>query len=289
MRSICGKHDHRISTIQEVPMQDELLTKLGQSLVTGNLTDPELLARTDNNSLVRILPDANVIKIGGQSFIDRGRAAVFPLIEEVVENLGRHKMIIGTGAGTRARHAYSVGIDLGMPTGVLSVLGTYVSMQNARMLHYLLAKHGIPFIEPVQFPQLPLYLEERRAVVSFGMPPYLYWQQNPAVGRIPPNRTDTGAYLVSEVFGARSMIYVKDEDGLYTTDPKKDPGAKFIPSISVEELEALDLDDVVVERSVLDMMKDAQHRRSIQVINGLVPGNLTRALNGEPVGTIISA
>jgi len=49
------------------------------------------------------------------------------------------------------------------PTGVLSVLGTFVSMQNARMLHYLLAKHGIPFIEPVQFPQLPLYLAERGA------------------------------------------------------------------------------------------------------------------------------
>ena len=94
---------------------------------------------------------------------------------------------------------------------------------------------------------------------------------------------------MSEVFGARSMIYVKDEDGLYTADPKKDPRAKFIPLISVEELEALDLDDVVVERSVLEMMKDAQHRRSIQVINGLVPGNLTRALNGEPVGTIITA
>jgi molybdenum storage protein len=94
---------------------------------------------------------------------------------------------------------------------------------------------------------------------------------------------------VSEVFGARSMIYVKDEDGLYTADPKKDPAATFIPAISVAELEALDLDDVVVERSVLDMMKAAQHRRSIQIINGLVPGNLTRALNGEPVGTIITA
>jgi len=75
-------------------------------------------------------------------------------------------MIIGTGAGTRARHAYSVGIDLGMPTGVLSVLGTFVSMQNARMIHYLLARHGIPFIEPVQFPQLPLYLSERQAACS---------------------------------------------------------------------------------------------------------------------------
>src|SRR3990170_8785950 len=291
-RSTCEQRDRQINSRSsevsmqnesDVPMQNELLTKLGQSLVTGNLTDQELLPRTDDNSLIQILPEANVIKIGGQSLIDRGRAAGFPLIEEIVENLGRHKMIIGTGAGTRARHAYSVGIDLGMPTGVLSVLGTFVSMQNARMLHYLLAKHGIPFIEPVQFPQLPFFLEERRAVVFFGMPPYIYWQPNPAVGRIPPNRTDTGAYLVSEVFGARSMIYVKDEKGLYSADPKKDKNARFIPKITVEELEALNLDDVVVEHSVLALMKNAQHRRSIQVINGLKPGNLTRALDGEPV------
>ena len=270
-------------------MKNELLNQLGDSLLSGSLTDEQLLAHTKNTPPVRLIPDANVVKIGGQSFIDRGRSAVFPMIDEIVENLEHHKMIIGTGAGTRARHAYSVGIDLGMPTGVLSVLGTFVSMQNARMLHYLLAKHGVPFIEPIQFPQLPLYLYERRAVVFFGMPPYTFWQQNPSVGRIPPHRTDTGAYLVSEVFGARSMIYVKDEDGLYTADPKKDRSAKFIPKITVNELLELDLDDVVVERAVLDLLMHAEQRRTVQIINGLKPGNLTRALAGEAVGTLITA
>lgn len=270
-------------------MQDELLTALGKSLVTGSLTDDALRAQTRPHPVHRILPQANVIKVGGQSVIDRGRAAVFPLIEEIVENLGEHKMIIGTGAGTRARHAYSVGIDLGMPTGVLGVLGTFVSMQNARMLHFLLAKHGVPFIEPVQFPQLPTYLEERNAVIFFGMPPYTFWQQNPDLGRIPPHRTDTGVFLISEVFGARSMIYVKDEDGLYTADPKKDRSAKFIPRVTVSELQEMDLPDVVVERAVLDLMERAENRRSVQVINGLVRGNLTRALEGEEVGTIITA
>jgi molybdenum storage protein len=270
-------------------MDDDLLTELGQALVEGSLSDGDLLARTGVPPPVHILPEANVIKVGGQSFIDRGRAAVFPLIEEIVANLGRHQMILGTGAGTRARHAYSVGLDLGMPTGVLSVLGTFVSMQNARMLNYLLAKHGIPFIEPAQFAQLPLYLAERGAVIFFGMPPYVYWHQNPAVGRIPPHRTDTGAYLVSEVLGTRSMIYVKDVDGLYTADPKKDRNAQFIPRITVAELRERDFQDVVVERAVFDFMTNAQARRSIQVINGLVPGNLTRALDGEPVGTIITA
>lgn len=267
----------------------DLLTDLGRVLVQGSLTDLEVKAQTATGPVVQILPEANVIKIGGQSMIDRGRKAVFPIIDEIVDNLPRHQMIIGTGAGTRARHAYSVALDLGLPTGVLSVLGTFVSMQNARMMHFLLAKHGIPFIEPIQFPQLPLYLVERRGVIFFGMPPYTFWQQNPASGRIPPHRTDTGSYLVSEVFAARSMIYIKDEDGLYTADPKKDKHAKFIPKATVAEIESMDLQDVVVERAVLDLMKNAQHRREIRIINGLVPGNLTRALAGEDVGTLISA
>jgi molybdenum storage protein len=270
-------------------MQNDLLTELGRSLIQGSLNEESLMARTGESPPVFILPEANVIKIGGQSLIDRGRAAIFPLLEEVVANLGRHKMIIGTGAGTRARHAYSVGLDLGLPTGVLSVLGTFVSMQNARILNYLLAKHGIPFIEPAQFAQLPHYLADRGAVIFFGMPPYIYWHTNPALGRIPPHRTDTGSYLVSEVFGAKSMIYVKDENGLYTSDPKKDRNARFIPKITVSELAELDLHDLVVERSVLEFMRNATYRRTIQVINGLERGNLTRALNGEHVGTIITA
>src|ERR1051325_2250057 len=270
-------------------MQNELLADLGKSLLVGSLDDEQLMARTGEPPTVQILPEVNVVKIGGQSFIDRGRAAVFPLIDEIVANLAQHKMLIGTGAGTRARHAYSVGLDLGMPTGVLSVLGIFVSTQNARMLHYLLDRHGIPFIEQAQFAQLPLYLAERQAVIFVGMPPYNCYQPNPEIGRIPPHRTDTGAYLVSEVFGTRSMIYVKDEEGLYTADPKKDRNAKFIPRITVDELEALDLNDVVVERSVLALMKNAKHRHTIQIINGLVPGNLTRALNGEHVGTVITA
>jgi molybdenum storage protein len=270
-------------------MKSDLLTELGQALVSGSLTDESVLSRTRGPSIVSILPDANVLKIGGQSIIDRGRDAVFPIVDELVRNIARHKLIIGTGAGTRARHAYSVASDLGMPTGVLGVLGTFVSMQNARMLHYLMAKHGIAFIEPAQFPQLPHYLEERRAVIFFGMPPYTYFHRNPETGRIPPHRTDTGAYLVSEVFGARSMIYVKDEDGLFTADPKKDKHAKHIPRISLRELEALDLADVVVERAVIELMQSAEHMRTIQIVNGLVPGNITRALEGEPIGTIIYA
>jgi molybdenum storage protein len=85
------------------------------------------------------------------------------------------------------------------------------------------------------------------------------------------------------------MIFVKDEKGLFTADPKKDRHARFIPKITVAELETMDLQDVVVERAVLELMKASEHRRSICIINGLEPGNLTRALNGDHVGTVITA
>ncbi len=267
--------------------KDSMLTALGRQLVSGSLTNASVQQATEETSNFAILPWVNVVKIGGQSIMDRGRSAVYPLVEEIVANLSRHKMILGTGAGTRARHIYSLAIDLGLPTGVLTVLGTAVAWQNAQMLHYLLARYGIPFIEPEGFSTLPHYLIERGAVVCQGMPPYKLWEPNPATGRIPPQRTDTGCFLIAEVFGARKMIYVKDEDGLHTADPKKDRTSEYIPRISVEELLALDLEDLIVERAVLEFMVRARNIREIQCVNGLRPGQLTAALNGEPVGTII--
>src|SRR5712691_909779 len=289
MRSSCGFIDFTKGRAAE--MQDTTgiatLTDLGRRLVAGSLSDAALQQATENTPNFAILPWVNVVKIGGQSIMDRGRSVVCPLVEEIVSNLDRHKMILGTGAGTRSRHIYSLAIDLGLPTGVLTVLGTAVAWQNAQMLHYLLAQHGIPFIEPEGFSVLPHYLMERGAVICQGMPPYKLWEPNPATGRIPPQRTDTGCFLIAEVFGARKMIYVKDEDGLFTADPKKDKSATHIPRISVQELIARDLDDLVVERAVLDLMLNARHIREIQFVNGLKPGQLTAALDGEPVGTVI--
>jgi len=264
-----------------------MLTDLGRRLVGGSLSDAAIQRATEATPHFSILPWVNVVKIGGQSIMDRGRSAVGPVVDEIVANLHRHKMILGTGAGTRARHVYSLAIDLGLPTGVLTVLGTAVAWQNAQMLQYLLAQHGIAFVEPEGFASLPHYLMERGAVICQGMPPYKLWEHNPSVGRIPPERTDTGCFLIAEVFGARKMIYVKDEDGLHTADPKKDPRAAHIGRISVQDLLARDLDDLIVERAVLELMLNARHIKEIQFVNGLKPGQLTAALDGEPVGTII--
>jgi molybdenum storage protein len=149
MSSSCISSDSDEDTRFVKPIDPAAIaTLLGRQLLQGSLSDPAVMRATEAASDFAILPWANVIKIGGQSLIDRGRSAVYPLVDEIVANLKRHKMILGTGAGTRARHVYSLALDLGLPTGVLTVLGTAVAWQNAQMLHYLLAQHGIPFIEP---------------------------------------------------------------------------------------------------------------------------------------------
>lgn len=262
----------------------ELLSPL---LMNRSLDDPELLARSAEVPDYAILPEASVLKIGGQSVMDRGRAAVYPIVEELLAAKRDHKLLIGTGGGTRARHAYALAADLGMPTGVLNDIGAAVAGQNASMLGYLMARHGVPVVGHDALGTLPLYLAEARAVIFPGMPPFGMWQPLPEEGVIPPYRTDAGCYLLAEAYACKSMIYVKDEDGLYTANPKTHPNATLIPEITVDELIALDLPDLIVERPVLELMRRARHVRSIQVINGLKPGLITRALAGEHVGTII--
>ena len=258
-------------------------------LMERSLTDPQLLAAAAAAADYRILPDATVIKIGGQSVIDRGRAAVYPLVDEIVAARKNHKLLIGTGAGTRARHLYSIAAGLGLPAGVLSQLGASVANQNASMLGQLLAKYGISAVEGAGLSAVPLYLAEVNGVVFGGMPPYGMWTRPAPEGVIPPYRTDAGCFLVAEQFGCKAMIFVKDENGLYSDNPKTSKGATFIPKISVDEMKARGLHDSILEFPLLDLLKTARHVRQVQVVNGLVPGNLTRALAGEHVGTIITA
>jgi molybdenum storage protein len=264
-------------------------TDLEALLMQRSLTDAQLLAAAEAAADYRILPDATVIKIGGQSIIDRGRAAVYPLVDEIVAVRKTHKLLIGTGAGTRARHLYSIAAGLNLPAGVLSQLGASVADQNAAMLGQLLAKHGISAVDGAGLSAVPLYLAEVNAVVFSGMPPYSLWIRPAAEGVIPPYRTDAGCFLVAEQFGCKAMIYVKDEDGLYTANPKTSKGATLIPKISVDEMKAKGLHDSILEFPVLDLLKSARYVRQVQIVNGLVPGNLTRALAGQHVGTIITA
>jgi molybdenum storage protein len=256
-------------------------------LMGESLMDKGLLARTDSQTIYRLMPDLTVVKIGGQSIIDRGRAALLPILDELVEARKSHKLLITTGGGTRARHVYAIATDLGMPTGVLARLGSSISEQNALMVAILLSRHGGIKIGHDDLPKLANYILLGGLPVTHAMPPYGLFEVPAALGRIPPHRTDVGTFLLAEVMGAQRCVLIKDERGLYTADPKKDTAAKFIPEIEVNDLLALDLNDLAVERSMLEGLKNAHSLCEVFIVNGLERGNVARVLGGENVGTRI--
>jgi molybdenum storage protein len=256
-------------------------------LMRESLMDRRVIAGTD--APVRaILPQLNVVQIGGQSIMDRGQSAVMPVLDEILANQAEHTQVIGVGPGVRSRHILSIGLDLGLPTGALATLAAKSAAQNAYMVSCLLASHGFVYLEaPFIVQLLPAMLAAARGAVFNGVPPYDLWEHPPALGKIPPHGSDAGSYLVGEVFGARSVILIKDVDGVYTNDPKRDPDARFIPEISAADLLAMRLPTLPIEPVVLTLLTRAKLVRSVRIVNGLVPGNLTRALAGERVGSLI--
>jgi molybdenum storage protein len=257
------------------------------SLMGESLMRKDLLTSTETDRVFRPLPNLSVIKIGGQSVMDRGREILLPVVDEIISARADHPMLIMTGGGTRSRHAYAIALDLDMPAGILAKLGASISEQNALMLAMVLAPHGGIKIGHDDLVKLPSYLLMGSIPVMHAMPPYQLWERPPAVGRIPPHRTDAGTILTAEVMGTSRCILVKDEQGLYTDDPKRDPDATFIPEIEVNELLARDLPDLAVERALLEILAQAKSVREVLIVNGRERGALTAALNGENPGTRI--
>jgi molybdenum storage protein len=261
---------------------------MGESLVSKTF-----LKRTEAKEYFRMHPDINVLKIGGQSIMDRGAKALLPILDVLVEAKDRHKILLMTGGGTRARHVYNIGVDLGMPTGVLSKLGDKVSWQNAEMLSVLLSKHGgVKIGHGDNLEQLTMFCRLGFLPITYGIPPYGFFEHPAEHGSIPPHRTDCGAFLLAENIGARSLIYLKDEKGLYSDDPKKHAsGAKeltFYDRISARELLDIDLDDLIIERPILTFLQRSKCLKELQIIDALRhPEHILAALEGEHVGTII--
>ena len=255
---------------------------MGESLVSKSFIE-----NLETASQKKLFPDVCLMKIGGQSICDRGAKVLPGIIEEIVANRGKYKMLITTGGGTRSRHIYAIGLELGMPTGVIAKFGSAISEQNALMVAILLSSWGGIQIDHHDLAKLPTYFAENIIPVMHGMPPYDYYAIRPATGRIPIHRTDVGTVLLADLIGPQRIIFVKDEKGLYTDDPKKNPEAEFIPEIGARDLMERDLDDLILERPCLEIIQNSEVIEKVQIINGMDPGNLTKALAGEHVGTII--
>jgi molybdenum storage protein len=264
-------------------------THINSRLMRESLQNRRVLSQTDSDRDLRVFPDVTLVSIGGQSIFDRGKAAILPMVEELVE-IKRDKslkMVIGVGGGTRVRHTISIALDLGLPVGGMAQLVGAMEELNAILLNTLLAPHGSMPMQRDHFWDLPLYFDAGITPIAISVPPYHFWEPPPEAGHLPMHGSDFGLFQLAEVLGMKQVIYVKDEDGLYDRDPKKHPGARRFDKLTLAELLPQLPDENILDRELFHAWSHAKNLQRITIVNGLVRGQLTRAMYGDDVGTVI--
>ncbi len=96
--------------------------------------------------------------------------------------------------------------------------------------------------------------------------------------------TDTAAALRACEVNAQVVMKATSVDGVYSADPKEDPTATRFATISYEECISRELK--VMDQTAFTLCKD--NKKPIIVFDMHCPGNITRALLGEKIGSIIS-
>src|SRR5438105_5349958 len=81
-------------------------------LMRESLLDKQVMSATET-PVVRMLPFCHVVKVGGHSIVDRGKGAVYALVDALGAALAKFKLVIAAGGGIRSRHVTSIGMDLG--------------------------------------------------------------------------------------------------------------------------------------------------------------------------------
>jgi molybdenum storage protein len=269
-------------------VSDDGRTHIVSNLMRESLIDRKVLGRTRSEKEFAILPDVTLVSLGGQSIFDRGAGAILPLVAEIAKLRGKEKMVVSVGGGTRVRHTISVAADLGLPTGGIAQLVGAMEEANAVFLNALLAKHGSIVMQREHFWELPLYLESGMLPIVISIPPYHFWEPPSASGPLPVHGSDFGVFIHAEVLGMRRIIFVKDEDGLYDKDPKKHADAKLIPRATLEDLLGNMPEETILDHELFSAWKNAKHVERIQIVNGTKPDQLTRALAGEDIGTVLT-
>lgn len=95
--------------------------------------------------------------------------------------------------------------------------------------------------------------------------------------------TDTGSSLRAIELETDAMLKGTRVDGVYTADPEKDPSAEKFEEITFDEIYNRGLK--VMDLTATTMCKE--NNLPIVVFNMDKPGNLTKLLSGEKIGTVV--
>ncbi|MCD6592373.1 MAG: UMP kinase [Thaumarchaeota archaeon] len=222
-----------------------------------------------------------VIKLGGH-LISTQRGINLDLLKAYASLLsslysgGRWCIIVG--GGEEARRYIQAARSLGLSESLCDSIAVKITRIHARILAALIGEKAYQEI-PESLEEIIEYASLGRIVVAGGLQP--------------AQSTTAVAALAAEALKAEKLIIATDVDGVYTSDPKKDPDAKLLEKVTLSKLEEIlsESPHVAGEYKLIDMLALKILRRSkirTIVLNGNKPENLEKAIRGEKIGTLIT-
>jgi uridylate kinase len=227
-----------------------------------------------------------VLKISGEALagkagfgLDHQTLASIAAQLREVNSLGIQVAIV-VGGGNLWRGI--AGSDQGMDRATADYMGMLATVMNALALQDALEKAEVPsrvqtaiemrqLAEPYIRLRAIRHLEKNRVVI------FAAGTGNPYFS------TDTTAALRAAEIGANVILMAKKVDGIYDSDPKKNPAARRYERLNY--MEVLNMDLKVMDSTAASMCKDNEIPLIVFNING--HGNIRRAVLGENIGTYL--
>ena len=198
-------------------------------------------------------------------------------IKEIFDMGVEIAIVVGGGNFWRGR----TGVKMDRSTA--DHMGMLATVINALGLQDALERQGVPtrvqtaiemrqIAEPYIKRKATRHLEKRRIVI-FGC-----GTGNPFFS------TDTAAALRAAEVGAEVILLAKNVDGVYDSDPNKNPNAKKYDTLTY--LDVLNQELGVMDSTATSLCKD--NNIPIQVFGVKDPDNIVRAVCGEKIGTLVT-
>lgn len=201
-------------------------------------------------------------------------------IKQVKETGLEIAVVVGSGNIWRGAKAEK---ELGMDRVTADYAGMLATVINALAIQDSLEKNGVEAVtqsaleirqvaEPYIRRQAITHLENGRVVI------FAAGTGNPYM------TTDTAAALRAIEVGAEVLLKATHVDGIYNKDPHKDPTAKKFDKLTY--LKALNMRLQVMDATALSLC--LENKLPIIVFDLQTPGNIEKAVLGEPIGTLVS-
>jgi uridylate kinase len=229
-----------------------------------------------------------LLKLSGESLMGERQYGIDPdvvrgIADQVAEARGgtiQIAVVVGGGNIFRGLAAASSGMDratgdyMGMLATAMNGLALQDALEQAGCPTRVMSAIGMNEIcEPYIRRRAMRHLEKGRVVVLVAGTGNPYFT------------TDTAATLRAVELRAEVILKATRVDGVYDADPEKDPAARRFTKIGYTELLANRLE--ALDATAVSLAMD--NEMPIVVFDMTRPGNIVRAVRGEPIGTLIGA